>query len=243
MERLILRLKKFIHHKGFSNNKFAELTGLSSAQISQMLSGNRSFGIDKLLKIFTAFPDLNAEWLFKGYGEMIIDPSEKDKTLPNKDLSNLLINSFDRYDSIKLVNLLSNNDIPPQVKKEIEAIYANAAKIKTFFLKSLYKQEGVATPIFESWEIKSLLDNLIEVYNRYIWLSDIEIQKQIEFEDSPIDMKIFFNENTDLYSNYINFSKSFKTLEGRIIDCLSNFSQYDPHGIVHPIYKKITKKK
>jgi len=42
-----------------------------------MVSAKKKFGVDKLLNIFNEFPLLNAEWLLKGNGEMLL-PQEID---------------------------------------------------------------------------------------------------------------------------------------------------------------------
>ena len=71
------RLALFIQQTGLSNNKFGERVGMSGAQISYMVSARKKFGVDKLLNIFNEFPELNAEWLIKGRGEMFLptDPA------------------------------------------------------------------------------------------------------------------------------------------------------------------------
>ena len=65
------RLKEFIEHVGLSNNKFAEKVGLSGAQISYMVNSKKKFGVDKLLSIFNEYPELSADWLLKGEGQML----------------------------------------------------------------------------------------------------------------------------------------------------------------------------
>lgn len=80
-EDLYTRLKTFIDSTGLSNNKFGEHVGLSGAQISYMVSSKKKFGIDKLLNIFNAFPQLNAEWLLKGNGPMFLDDKPQPPTI------------------------------------------------------------------------------------------------------------------------------------------------------------------
>ncbi len=70
-DKFYARLKRFIQHTGLNNNKFAEKVGLSGAQVYYMVNAQKNFGIDKLLKIFNTFPELNAEWLLKGKGDMV----------------------------------------------------------------------------------------------------------------------------------------------------------------------------
>jgi hypothetical protein len=58
-----------------SQNDFGKIVGLDSGLISQMLNPktpNKEFGVDKLLKILSNFPEINTNWLLKNEGEMII---------------------------------------------------------------------------------------------------------------------------------------------------------------------------
>jgi phage repressor protein C with HTH and peptisase S24 domain len=73
------RLKKFIAKTGLSNNKFAEKAQISAPQLHTMINSENNFGIDKLFKIFNAFPELNQEWLLKGEGSMLVNEKEKQK--------------------------------------------------------------------------------------------------------------------------------------------------------------------
>lgn len=70
MKEFSTRLLTFIRHTNLSNNGFGEACGLSGANIHQMVNA-KGFGVDKLLKIFNRFPELNPDWLFSGEGEML----------------------------------------------------------------------------------------------------------------------------------------------------------------------------
>ncbi|MFK5855130.1 MAG: helix-turn-helix transcriptional regulator [Bacteroidota bacterium] len=238
MKEIISRLKVFIHHKGLSNNKFADKVNLSSAQISQMLSGNRSFGIDKLLKIFEGFPEINAEWLIKGEGNMLIATNEGELPVIANSQLNLLLSRMEKFDSIKMAKLLSRDDISSQVKEAIDNAYSNATKVKMLYLESLNSEKHFSLPIFKTWEIKGMLDHVNEIYYSYIWLTEFKIQSYIENENNRIDIKMYFKDNHELYSNYKYFAESFEALLGEIYNCLKIFSQYDSHGIVHSFFRK-----
>lgn len=61
------RLIKFIRHKGITLAEFQRRCGLSSGYVNNMVNG---IGYAKLEAIKGEFPELNAEWLLKGEGEM-----------------------------------------------------------------------------------------------------------------------------------------------------------------------------
>jgi transcriptional regulator with XRE-family HTH domain len=69
----VQRLAYFIETKGLSLNKLSMQIGVSNSYFSKMVRNNASIGSDILEKILRAFPDLNAEWLLTGAGEMTND--------------------------------------------------------------------------------------------------------------------------------------------------------------------------
>lgn len=65
------RLQQFINYTKLSNRAFAKRVGFTNGVISQIVSGKTlSFGIDKVVSIFSTYPELNIEWLLTGEGSM-----------------------------------------------------------------------------------------------------------------------------------------------------------------------------
>jgi hypothetical protein len=88
MRDIFSRIKMIIDYKGISNNKFGRDIGCSSAQITQMLTHEKNFGIDKMLKILSAYPDISTEWLLTGQGEMLkLNSTKNGTTRPGDSLS------------------------------------------------------------------------------------------------------------------------------------------------------------
>ena len=81
MNTIFSRLKEYVDSLGISNNEFGRVIGCSSAQVTQMLTHEKNFGVDKLLKIFSGYPTLNPDWLLTGNGPMLRDnkTSERNK--------------------------------------------------------------------------------------------------------------------------------------------------------------------
>lgn len=73
MNTIFSRLKEYVDSLGISNNEFGRVIGCSSAQVTQMLTHEKNFGVDKLLKIFSGYPTLNPDWLLTGNGPMLRD--------------------------------------------------------------------------------------------------------------------------------------------------------------------------
>ncbi len=64
---MIERIHQFIEKQSISNREFYRRTGLSNSYLSMA----KSIGGDKLIKIHSAFPEINMDWVVTGRGEMI----------------------------------------------------------------------------------------------------------------------------------------------------------------------------
>lgn len=65
------RLNKIIIYYGLSASAFAELIQVQRSSISHILSGRNKPSLDFILKLNTAFTDINLYWLLNGTGEML----------------------------------------------------------------------------------------------------------------------------------------------------------------------------
>jgi len=64
------RLGEYIEAKGYSYYAFENSVNASRGGISKAVKEGKSIGSNMLAKILSAYPDLNAEWLLTGQGEM-----------------------------------------------------------------------------------------------------------------------------------------------------------------------------
>ncbi len=69
------RLKFFAEQKGLTAYRMAKDSGLTLTTISSYLKYQRAVGSENLCLIVTAYPDLSAEWLLRGNGEMLNRPN------------------------------------------------------------------------------------------------------------------------------------------------------------------------
>lgn len=61
------RIKEFLSYLNMGQNRFEERVGFSNGYINNV----KSLGSDKINKIANAYPELNAEWLLTGKGQML----------------------------------------------------------------------------------------------------------------------------------------------------------------------------
>ena len=61
------RIKQFTDYLGISMRKFCENVGIANGSFAKV----KSIGSETLLKIYSAYPNINLEWLITGEGTMV----------------------------------------------------------------------------------------------------------------------------------------------------------------------------
>ena len=121
MNTIFSRLKEYVDSLGISNNEFGRVIGCSSAQVTQMLTHEKNFGVDKLLKIFSGYPTLNPDWLLTGNGPMLRDNKTSER---NKRSSTLITTPISPAEEAKIEELnakmLSMSEEIGRLKAQVE---------------------------------------------------------------------------------------------------------------------------
>ncbi len=65
------RLESILQHYKLNSSKLAEMIDVQRSGISHILSGRNNPSYDFLVSILDAFPEINANWLLTGNGNMI----------------------------------------------------------------------------------------------------------------------------------------------------------------------------
>ena len=82
MENAMLeRLRGVRASKAKSVNNFAKLIGMSQTTVNGIMLGSRGVSVDIIVAVLTAFPDISAEWLMRGEGEMLRSEEVAQNTL------------------------------------------------------------------------------------------------------------------------------------------------------------------
>ena len=68
---MLERLRGVRASKAKSVNNFAKLIGMSQTTVNGIMLGSRGVSVDIIVAVLTAFPDISAEWLMRGEGEML----------------------------------------------------------------------------------------------------------------------------------------------------------------------------
>lgn len=75
-DSVLQRVIELISSLNLSKNAFASQIGMEQTTVNNQLIGKRSISIDLILNILRSFPEVNAEWLMRGDGNML--KSDKD---------------------------------------------------------------------------------------------------------------------------------------------------------------------
>ena len=93
-EDFIKRLQKIIDYYGESASSFAEKIGVQRSSISHILSGRNKPSLDFILKILSAYPEVDLYWLFNSKGEfpsiVKIEETKQDTIAPGLNYGKLL---------------------------------------------------------------------------------------------------------------------------------------------------------
>jgi hypothetical protein len=80
---ILNRIKEYLDFKSISISAFERSIGMSNASFGKSLKSNGAIGTDKLENILSVYPDISAEWLLTGRGEMIRNESQETHPEPN----------------------------------------------------------------------------------------------------------------------------------------------------------------
>jgi len=67
------RLKLLIKSKNISQSEFARMLDVTRGSVNQWLAGKLVPGHKPMMKIYEVFPEISADWLLLGKGEMSIE--------------------------------------------------------------------------------------------------------------------------------------------------------------------------
>ncbi len=83
-EKFSKRLEKIMDHYGETASSFAERIGVQRSSISHIISGRNKPSLDFVLKILSAYPDVEMYWLLNGKGSFPSDESSKETEIKNE---------------------------------------------------------------------------------------------------------------------------------------------------------------
>ena len=84
------RLDKYMEYSGLNDNKLTVLAQLSVGALGKQRKGGRGLSVENIARILHTCPDLNAEWLMTGNGDMLKKVWRGDKIIPDMTMEQVL---------------------------------------------------------------------------------------------------------------------------------------------------------
>ncbi|MFD2515611.1 helix-turn-helix domain-containing protein [Pontibacter locisalis] len=68
---MVDRIRQLMEFKELSSSQFADTVDVPRAVISHIISGRNKPSLDVIIKIISAFPEVNKDWMLMGEGNML----------------------------------------------------------------------------------------------------------------------------------------------------------------------------
>ncbi|PLX14622.1 MAG: hypothetical protein C0597_09755 [Marinilabiliales bacterium] len=139
------RIIQFLSANNLTSTKFADEIGVQRSSISHILSGRNKPSFDFIEKMLIAYPDLDAQWLITGKGNMYSNqPSlfndsknqlnDQELTSRESNISNLSSDNEEKMESEREIVRLSKED-------EISSVKSNSIdRVIIFYSNGSFKE-------------------------------------------------------------------------------------------------------
>lgn len=154
---MINRIQLILKTKNLSPSQFADQISVQRSGVSHILSGRNNPSLDFILKVLKTYPEIDADWLLFGKGQMINLPQSKEeiptmlkeetikKASVQPDLFAQVIDepSISKVKADKTESVVTSDPIPEKVKEvirqEITDKTEKIEKIVIFFENNTFK--------------------------------------------------------------------------------------------------------
>ena len=166
---ILIRISIFVKYKNLSFNKFEKLIDVSHGSISNAIKHKKNIGSNVIEKIVVTFPEIRAEWLLRGEGEMLTSKDYvNDLKFKNSDqeLSSELIEQTIQYFNFKnkfelqaffnqtqasdSFNTLEKTILATWEKKYGQELKTIKYQLMTIFTEKLDKQQSLKSNTLKS---------------------------------------------------------------------------------------------
>ena len=122
------RIIQFLKEMNLTSTKFADVIGVQRSSISHILSGRNKPSFDFIEKMLIAYPDVDAQWLITGKGNMLANqPSLFNRELSENDID-LTSRESNNQNIQNQEQVLSNSEEIKHVLHKKENLYAENDK-------------------------------------------------------------------------------------------------------------------
>lgn len=146
------RLQRYLQYSQISFNKFEISIGVSHGSVSNAWKNKKNIGSNVVANILKTYPELSAEWLLRGEGEMLITLENLNKK--RQDAIDSKLNEQLILKTLRFFNL--------ETKSKLEEFYSQASdtdavlNLEQFVLSTWEKKYGQ--------ELKSIRHQLMTIF-------------------------------------------------------------------------------
>lgn len=177
------RIREIIDYLSITQAEFANRIGVQRANITHILTGRHKPSLDIIQKILEKFPEINAEWLILGKGEMLKDSSRKNS-------SNF--KTQDLFSSTQ--NDENNKDKKTKQDPKNNVTNSNNQSNNNLFTNSNTQKNNIENNVKNSEQIKESYESVSAEKTQKI--ENLQSPKFSFFTTSPDHIIILFDDQT-----------------------------------------------
>lgn len=122
---VISRIKEIIRLKAKSVLDFSKTIGVNQVTLNNQIIGNRKLSLETIISITNTYPDISAEWLLRGEGDMI-----KKESSPEVEELLKYIKQLEALNMSGEALLQDKYEVIERLEKEIRNLKANISLLE-----------------------------------------------------------------------------------------------------------------
>lgn len=138
------RIIKFLNEMNLTSTKFADQIGVQRSSISHLLSGRNKPSFDFIEKMLNAYPEVNAQWLITGKGNMLNNQPSLFQSVDQIDDQNLTSRELNINKKPIHEHLISKSDEIDDERDELTDLYKqkeqSIERIVIFYSDNTFKE-------------------------------------------------------------------------------------------------------
>lgn len=172
------RIKKVIDYLNISQAEFAKEINTQRANISHILAGRNNPSIDFLQKLLKRYPEINAEWLLLGHGNMT-----------------KVTNNLQEKSDKKQQDLFTNINEKEKVNNNTNVNESNSVNKISDTNRKLVDDLQISNNEFTNQDTKFNINNQNKQTNQYAYNSSQNINQNQSFNNNNQQSAPFVNQN------------------------------------------------
>ena len=129
---MVNRINLILRAKNITARQFAEEIGIQPSGMSHILSGRNNPSLEFVTKVIRRYPEIDANWLLLGKGEMFAGRVETGERGP--EFGERMVENGAQLDLISDMNQVDNYDVMPGEEPMVDEISAGKRVVKMVFV-------------------------------------------------------------------------------------------------------------